>query len=238
MYPYNIPSIIENEVRIMQNNQSNNNNDENNNYNDGNSNNENNYNSRDENNRENNNRNDNNDGNNGNIDNDENNNSENNSRNNYKNIQKPENNFTLSNSRRAEPNPYIIEMLIDAIKGEDKDSNYYKKLSQMTPSEEDKDILYKIHLDEEKHKKMFENIYYQLIGENANIKADNYDIPSNNMVSELAKRMIEELETAEIYRVLLFSFLNLELRDMILEIIIDEQAHAQKLNYLFSKYNC
>jgi len=238
MYPYNIPSIAENEVRIMQNNQLNNNNDESSNLN-----NENNYNNSDGNNNENNynNRNENNNGDNGGIDNGENNNndsSENNNRNNREDVQNPENNFTPSNPHRAEPNPYIIEMVVDAVKAEDKDSAYYKKLSQMTPSEEDKDILYKIHLDEEKHKKMFEDIYYQLIGENINIKTDNYDIPSNNMISELAKKIIEELEAVEIYRVLLFSFLNLELRDMILEIITDEQAHTQKLNYLFSKYNC
>lgn len=132
-------------------------------------------------------------------------------------------------------NKYILEILKEAIKDEANDADYYWNLSNKMSSQEDKDILRKIRTDELKHNKMFKDIYYQITGERIDSNAESKKI-SNDVVSEIENSIFNELDTVEFYRKLMFAFLNLEIRDMLYEIITDEQAHAQKLNYLYAKY--
>lgn len=150
---------------------------------------------------------------------------------------KTENNEKVSGNRPPNPvsNQYLLDMIKESLKDEATDAEYYGNLLNKTPSTEDKEIIRQIRMDELKHYKLFNDIYRKLTGEYLNIPADNKKI-SNNLAEEFEKNIFSELEGAEFYRKLLFAFLDLEIRDILFEIITDEQAHSQKMNYLYCKY--
>lgn len=130
----------------------------------------------------------------------------------------------------------ILDMLLLALKDESKDQNYYEQLSKKVDNKEDAKILRQISLDEQKHYKYFAQIYKRLTGKNPSVQFEKAEV-GNNIVGEFAQAIFEELGAVEFYLRLMFLFLDLQIRDMIYEIITDEQAHASKLNYLYSKYN-
>lgn len=155
-----------------------------------------------------------------------------------------QNNTTIDNNNEIPanrpPNPtsnqYLLDMIKEAIKDEANDADYYGNLLQEAPSTEDREILRQIRMDELKHYKLFNDIYRKITSEQLNdIQADSKNI-SNNLVEEFEKGIFDELEAVEFYRKLLFAFLDLEIRDILFEIITDEQAHSQKMNYLYCKY--
>ena len=133
-------------------------------------------------------------------------------------------------------NRYILEMIKSAMAYEASDANYYDRLAKMITCPEDSKLVHRIHHDENKHYNILKNIYYELTGE----KIGDVEFEEKELSPELwqnfSKSIITELESAEFYRKLLFAFLNVELRDWMTEMMTDEQAHAQIMNYLFSKY--
>lgn len=133
-------------------------------------------------------------------------------------------------------NKYILEMIREAIKDEIKDGKYYDELANKVENENDKKALHKIHADEVKHSKMLKEIYHMLTGEYPDISVEAPTVGCD-LPQIFSERLYEELDAVEFYRKLMFVFLNLEIRDMLFEILTDEQAHAQIMNYLFSKYN-
>ena len=132
-------------------------------------------------------------------------------------------------------NNFILDLIKEAICDETRDSIYYEELSRKISNPEDQEILRKIHLDEEKHKKIFSELYKEISGKECEFSFSPKNI-SDNMLQNFSESLISELETVEFYRKILFSFLDLTVTDLMYEIITDEQAHAQKLNYLYSKY--
>lgn len=133
-------------------------------------------------------------------------------------------------------NRYILEMLKSALADEATDANYYDRLAKMMTCPEDSELVHRIHHDENKHYNILKNIYYELTGEKINdVEYEEKEL-SPVLWQNFANSVISELDGAEFYRKLLFSFLNVEIRDWMTEIMTDEQAHAQIMNYLFSKY--
>jgi rubrerythrin len=134
-------------------------------------------------------------------------------------------------------NDYIKKLLTEAMRDEKADSDYYSRLANMGISNDDNKLIYSISLDEKNHFKMLSQIYRELFGEPvpdiAFEQKEVLDTPSLNF----EKSILSELEGAEFYKPIMFSFLNTKIRDMIYDIITDEQGHAQKMNYLYSKYN-
>ncbi len=130
----------------------------------------------------------------------------------------------------------ITEMLILALEDELKDKDYYMQMMDQVNDKEVKEILRQMSLDEQKHYKYLSQIYKQLTGNEPVVQVGKVEI-SGNILEEITKAFFGELEAVEVYRRLMFLFLNLQIRDMIYEIITDEQAHAAKLNYLYTKYN-
>lgn len=130
----------------------------------------------------------------------------------------------------------ILDMLIIALKNENEDKNYYKSLMERVSNEEDAKIINQISLDEKKHYNYLMQIYKRLTGQTLSLEDEQVKL-QDNLVDNFAKSIFDEIEAVEFYRRLMFIFLDLQIRDMIYEIITDEQAHATKMNYLFSKYN-
>ena len=59
---------------------------------------------------------------------------------------------------------------------------------------------------------------------------------SDNIFLNLDKRVMEELNAVENYRSLMFALSEQWMRDYLTEIYTDEQNHAAKLSFLYSKY--
>ncbi len=139
---------------------------------------------------------------------------------------KPDNELT--------PDKSFLEMLMVAIADELGDAEYYGELAAIAASAEDAEVIRGIQLDEQKHAKMFAEIYTVLTGETPKVSPKPHKI-TNNATQEYARNVFSELEAVEFYRKIYFAYVNLEIRDMIFEIITDEQAHAIKSNFLFAK---
>jgi rubrerythrin len=87
--------------------------------------------------------------------------------------------------------------------------------------------------DEGKHYKMFQQIYYTLTGQYIDIPMQ--EPQKNEKFIELIESSINgELEAVELYRKIRSMLPNTQLRDMLFEIITDEQEHATRFVYLYS----
>ena len=133
-------------------------------------------------------------------------------------------------------NKYVIELIKDAINDETATYKYYSKLANSMRDIDDKKTLEQMSLDEQKHKKMFEDIYKKLTNEKYTAKNMDYGnispVPSDNFTRSING----ELSTVEAYRPILFSLENPQFKNYLIEIITDEQNHAARLNYMYSKY--
>lgn len=134
------------------------------------------------------------------------------------------------------PDKKLLDMIQMGISDSAQTASFYKTLMNVLRIPNDIEMVRNTYLDELKHVKLLQEIYYIASGE----KAPEYTVTpvslSENLLENLQKAIFDSLEAADFYRELYFSFLNLELRDMLFEILTDEQDHAIRFNFLFSKY--
>lgn len=156
--------------------------------------------------------------------------------------QKPEDGLHNRHMREKKPptpdDRQILELLKAALKDEEEDAAYYAKLMNELPLSEhhDKEIIRHIRNDECKHHKIIESIYCRVAGKKPpEIRCEDKS-PTGNLVKDFEKSIFGELEGSAFYRKLYFLFCDMETRDMLYEIITDEQCHATKFCYLYSKY--
>ena len=126
-------------------------------------------------------------------------------------------------------------MLNDAINDENRDFMYYQALSEAMPDSVDGEIVKSMSLDEYKHKRIFEEIYTALTGEQPTISVVETETDFSDIPAVLVNRLFDELESVEMYRDIMSAFEDNAIRDMLFEIITDEQSHADILNYLIRK---
>lgn len=140
----------------------------------------------------------------------------------------------------------VVDMLNDAIRDEAKAAIFYRDLADRLRNPSDKETVRRIQMDELKHKKLLEDILYHVTGSRPGILSTesyeankNYEqYHKNNFPAEqFEDHILNNINSMEFYRKLLFSFLNQDIRDMLFEIMIDKMAHSTKLGYLYSKYN-
>lgn len=133
-------------------------------------------------------------------------------------------------------NGKILELIQKSIEDEMVAIDYYQKLSDATEDQVEKTLLTENMQDEQKHLQMFQNIYKMLNGSEFTPENIDFKSVSSSHHDDLVDALFAELEDVEFYRQIYFAFLNLEIRDMIYEIITDEQKHADKLNYIVPHY--
>lgn len=134
------------------------------------------------------------------------------------------------------PNQYIPKLILDYMSDELADSDFYKILASTVKEKDVEEILRNISMDEEKHYKMLEKIYESITGQPANVTDFTPEELSDNIFLNLDKRVMEELNAVENYRSLMFALSEQWIRDYLTEIYTDEQNHAAKLSFLYSKY--
>ncbi|MDR1913801.1 MAG: ferritin-like domain-containing protein [Clostridiales bacterium] len=138
--------------------------------------------------------------------------------------------------RSLSPDQKMLDILIAAVEEERESIQFYHRLSKMTKDTSYKEILRLIRMDEQKHEKYFVDIYKRLTGQ---ILRAEHVTPSRgaeyDFAPECEKAMFAALELSEYYRRIYSSFSNLEIRDMLFEMITDEQNNAIKMQYLYFK---
>lgn len=133
----------------------------------------------------------------------------------------------------------IIDMLNDALEDEYKNYYNYMAISEAMDDGIDSETVKSMAYDEYKHRRLIEEIYTAIIG-SAPIPPKNMFKPKNvenvlDILDELTESLFRELEAVELYRDIMFSIENISIRDMLFEIITDEQAHADIINYIIPK---
>lgn len=134
------------------------------------------------------------------------------------------------------PNQYIPRLILDYMKDEMADSDFYKRLASSVKEKDVENILREISMDEEKHFKMLKKIYENMTGKSPEVAEFTPEELSDNIFMNLDKRVNEELNAVENYRSLMFTLKEQWMRDFLTEIFTDEQNHAARLSFLYSKY--
>jgi rubrerythrin len=127
----------------------------------------------------------------------------------------------------------ILDLLIEAMKDERHDRVKYKMMMDMAKTDKEREQIKYAYEDEGKHYKMFQYIYYQLTGDQIDIptpEVEKYD----NLTDAVESSINGELEAVELYRKIQSLLPTIGLRDMLFEIITDEQEHATRFTYLYS----
>ena len=130
----------------------------------------------------------------------------------------------------------IIDMLNDALDDEYRDYYKYMALAEDLTDEADSETVKSMAYDEYKHRRLLEEIYTAVTG-SAPRPPQNIIQPraGKYTIDDLTDSLFGELEGVEFYRDIMFSLKNTTLRDMLFEIMTDEQAHAAIINYGLAK---
>lgn len=164
-----------------------------------------------------------------------------NNNNNNKTKSNQSNNTTASVSASSEninstqPNNEILSLIEEALGGEIHDHEYYRQLHALFDDANDKEIIRRLSLDELKHKKLLEELYQKISGKMpATPKIEEIKI-SRNLLAELSKSINNEYMVSDFYKKLYLMLKEPQYRDIIFEIMMDENNHAGKLTYLYAK---
>ncbi len=135
----------------------------------------------------------------------------------------------------------VSDMLIDAVKDEAHDYAKYMAISKKIENPTDAETVKSIAYDEYKHKRIFEEIFKALTGtyptaETTNAATDTGE-DELTMLETLTNSFFGELEAVEMYREIMSAFANNNIRELVFEVITDEQTHADILNYLMPKFS-
>ncbi len=146
----------------------------------------------------------------------------------------PKQRYYRNNDEKMTSTPNnILDLLIEAMKDERHDRVKYKMMMDMAKTDKEREQIKYAYEDEGKHYKMFQYIYYQLTGDQIDIpipEVEKYD----NLTDAVESSINGELEAVELYRKIQSLLPTIGLRDMLFEIITDEQEHATRFTYLYS----
>ncbi|HAN10707.1 MAG TPA: rubrerythrin [Clostridiales bacterium] len=130
-----------------------------------------------------------------------------------------------------------LKLAKDAVEGEREDELFYDYIISIAPTREEKDIIASIRDDEMKHNKMFREIYKYYTGQDIVTPRDVRFEKPKSYEDGLKKALFGELSAVEKYRDIRAGLPNEYYRDMVFEILTDEQKHADKYNYLLNLNN-
>jgi rubrerythrin len=132
-----------------------------------------------------------------------------------------------------ESNGKLLDLLREAMLDEKKDYRKYRSMAEMT---DNKGVIEQIRFayeDEAKHYDMFQEIYEEITGRDVQIMSPEQE-NLNKLIDAVKSSINGELEAVELYREIRAMLRGKEYRDMLYEIITDEQEHATRFVYLYS----
>lgn len=128
--------------------------------------------------------------------------------------------------------PEALTLIKQSVEGEREDELFYDYLISVAPTKEEQQIIASIRDDERKHNQMFRQIFHDLTGQTiaAPQEAD-FKKPAS-YIEGVKKAFFGELGAVERYRDIRAGLPSRYHRDMLFEIITDEQKHADKYNHI------
>jgi len=127
----------------------------------------------------------------------------------------------------------LLDLLREAMLNESIDYRKYKLMMNMTDNNEIIEQIQHSYEDEAKHYDMFQEIYKELTG--SDIKILSPEKEYQNILIDVVKSSINaELEAVELYKEIRTMLRGKKYRNMMFEIITDEQEHATRFIYLYS----
>lgn len=127
----------------------------------------------------------------------------------------------------------LQDLLLEAMKDERHDRVKYKDMMDMTKDEKVRRQIQFAYDDEGKHYQMFQQIARAIYKRPLQVETpqvEKYD----NLKDAVESSINGELDAVELYRKIMSMMPNMKLRDMMFEIITDEQEHASRFIYLNS----
>ena len=113
----------------------------------------------------------------------------------------------------------------------------FDALMQNKALQQDVEMLRNAYLDEVKHLKLLQEIWYNITGKSQSQPQQKRKKTNSEAVrTEIEKTLLQEMEQTDFFRELLMLIPETELRDILYEIITDKQDHCIRLCFLFSKY--
>lgn len=147
--------------------------------------------------------------------------------------------FRSANENDDVPKTYktleeALAIVKEAVQDEREDELFYDYLISVAPTKEEKDIITSIRNDERKHNKLFRGIYKAFTGKDIETpKNVDFEKPVS-YIAGVKKALFGELGAVERYRDIIAGLPNRYYRDMVFEILTDEQKHADKYNYILN----
>lgn len=127
----------------------------------------------------------------------------------------------------------VLDLIIEAMKDERHDRLKYKKMMELAKNDKVRNQIEFAYKDEGKHYQMFKHIYYMLTRKDINIEAPKLE-KIDSLLPAIETSINGELEAVELYRKIMSMLPTIQMRDMLFEIITDEQEHATRFVYLYS----
>ncbi|MBD3919332.1 ferritin-like domain-containing protein [Paenibacillus sp. PR3] len=127
-----------------------------------------------------------------------------------------------------------LAMIRSAVQGERHDELFYEELIRLAPDQMQRNIIASIRDDERGHNQMFRSMYKELTGQEI---GPSPEVPFQKPVSYLdgiVSALFGELSAVEKYRSIWSGLPAGVYQNTLLGIILDEQKHAAKYNYLFA----
>lgn len=137
------------------------------------------------------------------------------------------------NMQHMQPSKELLDMILEAMKDERHDRVKYKNMMDMAKCDKVKKQINFAFEDEGKHYKMFQRIYYMLTGKKIDVPIPPVE-KYNKLIDAIESSINGELAAVELYRKIYSMLPNRRLRDMLYEIITDEQEHATRFTYLYA----
>jgi rubrerythrin len=128
----------------------------------------------------------------------------------------------------------IPQRLIKAMIGEQNARLFYLELANMTSDPEDKKLILGIARDEMKHFNNFGKLYMHLSGEKPSLPPPEKPV-IRNFVEGVKKSIIDETDAYEFYRDTFLCNDRYLVKNIFLEAFTDENEHAIRFNYIFTK---
>lgn len=127
----------------------------------------------------------------------------------------------------------LLDMIKEAMKDERHDHKKYKMMMEMTDNKEIRENIRFAYEDEAKHYRMFQEIYEDLAGEEIDIPVPKVEV-ADRLIDNVKSSIQGELAAVEFYRDIRSMLTSKKHRDMLFEIITDEQEHATRFVYIYA----
>ncbi|PWW04772.1 rubrerythrin [Paenibacillus cellulosilyticus] len=125
-----------------------------------------------------------------------------------------------------------LAMIREAVQDERHDELFYEELIRLAPTQAQQEIITSIREDERGHNRMFRSMYKELTGQDIAPPANVPFQKPASYVDGLTQALFGELSAVEKYRAIWSGLPAGVYQNTVLGIILDEQKHATKYNYL------